>query len=349
MEQRKSNLPKNVLITRFSAIGDVVMMLPVVHSVAEAYPNTQFTVLSQKRFAPVFAMLPANVTFMGVDLKHDYNGMAGINKLYRELKVKNFDAVANLHGVLRTNILSAKFALGSFTKVRSIKKRRLQRQKLTRKFCKNLTPQLPTTEKYKSVLQKLGFNFNITFKSIFGNNKGDLSQIEQFTGKKECHWIGIAPFAAHKGKIYPLEKMEKVVAELCKKAHTKVFLFAYGKEQEQIKTWTEKYPSITIVGGQLNMQEELILMSHLDVMLAMDSSNTHLASVAGTRVVSIWGATHPAAGFAGYGQKESDSIQADLACRPCSIYGKKPCRYGDYRCLNSINPETVIEKITNGF
>lgn len=349
MVQTNKKTPKNVLIIRFSAIGDVVMMLPIVHSVAEAYPNTQFTVLSQKRFAPVFAMLPANVIFMGVDLKHDYNGMAGINKLYKELKEKNFDAVANLHGVLRTNILSAKFALGSFTKVRSIKKRRLQRQKLTRKFCKNLTPQLPTTEKYKSVLQKLGFNFNITFKSIFGNTKGDLSQIEQFTGKKECHWIGIAPFAAHKGKIYPLEKMEKVVAELCKKAHTKVFLFAYGKEQEQIKTWTEKYPSITIVGGQLNMQEELILMSHLDVMLAMDSSNTHLASVAGTRVVSIWGATHPAAGFAGYGQKESDSIQADLACRPCSIYGKKPCRYGDYRCLNSINPETVIEKITNGF
>lgn len=349
MVQTNKKTPKNVLIIRFSAIGDVVMMLPIVHSVAEAYPNTQFTVLSQKRFAPVFAMLPANVTFMGVDLKHDYNGMAGINKLYKELKEKNFDAVANLHGVLRTNILSAKFALGSFTKVRSIKKRRLQRQKLTRKFCKNLTPQLPTTEKYKSVLQNLGFNFNITFKSIFGNNKGNLSQIEQFTGKKECHWIGIAPFAAHKGKIYPLEKMEKVVAELCKRAHTKVFLFAYGKEQEQIKTWTEKYPSITIVGGQLNMQEELILMSHLDVMLAMDSSNTHLASVAGTRVVSIWGATHPAAGFAGYGQKESDSIQADLACRPCSIYGKKPCRYGDYRCLNSINPETVIEKITNGF
>ena len=348
MVQINKKTPKNVLIIRFSAIGDVVMMLPIVHSVAESYPNTQFTVLSQKRFAPVFAMLPANVTFMGVDLKHDYNGMAGINKLYKELKVKNFDAVANLHGVLRTNILSAKFALGSFKKVRSIKKRRLQRQKLTRKFCKNLTPQLPTTEKYKSVLQKLGFNFNITFKSIFGNNKGDLSQIEQFTGKKACHWIGIAPFAAHKGKIYPLEKMEKVVAELCKKAHTKVFLFAYGKEQDSIKEWIEKYP-ITLIGGQLNMQQELILMSHLDVMLAMDSSNTHLASVAGTRVVSIWGATHPAAGFAGFGQKESDSIQADLACRPCSIYGKKPCRYGDYRCLNSINPETVIEKITNGF
>lgn len=348
MVQTNKKTPKNVLIIRFSAIGDVVMMLPIVHSVAEAYPNTQFTVLSQKRFAPVFAMLPANVTFMGVDLKHDYNGMAGINKLYKELKEKNFDAVANLHGVLRTNILSAKFALGSFTKVRSIKKRRLQRQKLTRKFCKNLTPQLPTTEKYKSVLQKLGFNFNITFKSIFGNNKGDLSQIEQFTGKKEYHWIGIAPFAAHKGKIYPLEKMEKVVAELCKRAHTKVFLFAYGKEQDSIKEWIEKYP-ITLIGGQLNMQQELILMSHLDVMLAMDSSNTHLASVAGTRVVSIWGATHPAAGFAGFGQKESDSIQADLACRPCSIYGKKPCRYEDYRCLNSINPETVIEKITNGF
>ena len=88
MVQTNKKTPKNVLIIRFSAIGDVVMMLPIVHSVAEAYPNTQFTVLSQKRFAPVFAMLPANVTFMGVDLKHDYNGMAGINKLYKELKEK---------------------------------------------------------------------------------------------------------------------------------------------------------------------------------------------------------------------------------------------------------------------
>ena len=345
MVQTNKKTPKNVLIIRFSAIGDVVMMLPIVHSVAEVYPDTQFTVLSQKRFAPIFAMMPANVTFMGVNLKQDYNGISGIKKLHKELKKLHFDAVANLHGVLRTNMLSAMFALGSHTKVRSIKKKRLLRNRLVRRHCKNLTPQPSTVYKYCTVLEKLGFHFDINFKSVFGNTKGNLSHIESVTGKKECHWIGIAPFAAHKGKIYPLEKMEQVVAELCKKAHTKVFLFAYGKEQEQIKSWIEKYPSITVIGGQLNMQEELILMNHLDVMLAMDSSNTHLASIAGCRVISVWGATHPAAGFAGFGQKETDAIQVDMACRPCSIYGKKPCRYGDYRCMYSIKPETIIEKI----
>ena len=74
----------------------------------------------------------------------------------------------------------------------------------------------------------------------------------------------------------------------------------------------------------------------------------HLASLVGTRVVSIWGATHPYAGFLGYGQRESDCIQRALDCRPCSIYGNKKCRYGDYRCLD-IPAEEVAKRIVKAY
>jgi ADP-heptose:LPS heptosyltransferase len=93
------------------------------------------------------------------------------------------------------------------------------------------------------------------------------------------------------------------------------------------------------------MDEEIAFMRTLRLMLTMDSANMHLASIAGTRVLSIWGATHPNAGFLGYGQDESDCIQHnDLPCRPCSIYGNKKCKFGDYRCLD-MSPEIIIKRV----
>ena len=93
------------------------------------------------------------------------------------------------------------------------------------------------------------------------------------------------------------------------------------------------------------MRDELILMSHLDVMVSMDSANMHLASIVGTPVVSIWGATHPFAGFMGWGQPPENAVQLDLPCRPCSIYGNKPCLRGDYSCLKNISPDQVVDRI----
>lgn len=344
MAQNKKPKYKNVLVIRFSAIGDVAMTVPVLQSVARAYPDTHFTMLSNARFAPLFAGMPDNVSFLGVDLKKDYHGFGAMFKLFLSLRKKHFDAVADIHRVLRTTALSFFYRL-FFTKVRRIHKDRRSRKRLTRFKNKDLTPRLTSFDRYRIVLEKLGFKFDVEFSSIFGNGKGDLSAIKNIVGNKECPWIGVAPFAAHKGKIYPLYLMEEVVAQLDSAGVCRQFVFAYGKELAQVQEWTEKYRSVEMIDTSLGMAGELILMSHMNVMLAMDSSNMHLASLTGTPVVSIWGATHPAAGFMGWGQDPDNCIQLDLPCRPCSIYGKKECMYGDYRCLTGIDPDTIFSKV----
>ena len=343
MAQNKTPKYKNVLLIRFSAIGDVAMTVPVIQSVADAYPDVHFTVLSNARFAPFYSGMPENVSFMGVDLKKDYHGFGAMFRLFCKLRKKKFDAVADLHGVLRTTALSFFYRL-FFTKVRRIKKDRRSRKRLTRQHNKDLTPRLTSFDRYRKVLEKLGFRFELKFRSIFGQGKGDLSTIS-YIGAKDCPWIGIAPFAAHKGKIYPLYLMEEVVAQLDSAGVCRQFVFAYGRELAQVQGWADKYRSVEIIDTRLGMAGELVLMSHMEVMLAMDSSNMHLASLTGTPVVSIWGATHPAAGFMGWGQNPDDCIQIDLPCRPCSIYGKKECIYGDYRCLTGIDPDTVFSKV----
>lgn len=159
-------------------------------------------------------------------------------------------------------------------------------------------------------------------------------------------WIGIAPFAAHKGKIYPLEKMERVIELLLEREpNCRIFLFGGGAEERELLTqWESCHDRCTcaLLGSLYN---ELVLMSHLDTMVSMDSANMHLASLTGTRVVSVWGATHPFAGFMGWNQSPADAVQTTLPCRPCSIFGNKPCLHGDYPCLNSITPEEIVERV----
>ena len=344
MAPNKNPKYKNILLIRFSAIGDVAMTVPVIESVAKAYPDKHFTMLSNVRFAPFFAGMPENVSFLGVDLKKDYHGFGAMLKLFFRLRRNHFDAVADLHGVLRTTALSF-FFRSCFTRAKRIDKDRRSRKRLTRLKNKDLTPRLTSFERYRIVLEKLGFGFDLRFRSIFGDGKGDLSSVKGIVGEKDCTWVGIAPFAAHKGKIYPLYLMEEVVSQIDSSCLCRQFVFAYGKERTLVEEWAQKYRSVEIIDPRLGLEGELKIISNMEVMLAMDSSNMHLASITATPVISVWGATHPIAGFMGWGQKPDDCMQLDLPCRPCSIYGKKECIYGDYRCMTGIDPDKVFDKV----
>ena len=338
----------HVLIIRFSAIGDVAMTLPVIDSLARQYPENQYTVVSQTFLSPLFAYCPDNVRFAGVDLYNDYIGLFGMYRLYRELLQLNFDAVADLHDVLRTKLLRIFFRCSGL-KVRYIDKGRKEKRQLTRKKNKIFRQLKPTTERYADVFSALGQPLAaLDFRSVFGSSRGDFSRIKQLTGEKTDHWIGVAPFAKHEGKIFPLERMEEVVAHFAGRDDVTVFLFGGGAgEKTVLEAWSAKYPQTISVAGKIDLTAELILMSHLDVMLSMDSANMHLASLTAMPVVSVWGATHPFSGFYGYNQLQDTAVQVDMYCRPCSVYGNKPCYRKNTGCIAKITPQTVIEAITS--
>ena len=295
---------EHILVIRFSALGDVAMAVPVVWALANQYPDIRVTVLSRGPARPLFDDLAPNVNFMEADVKHEYHGVRGLNALYRRLAAKQFTKVADLHNVLRSDYLRMRFNLGRY-RVEHIDKHRRMRRQLT-SYKKKVRQQLPTSfENYAEVFARLGYPVDISlFHSIFPPEGGNQNMLPAIIEPKSSFqkWIGIAPFAAHKGKIYPPQLMEQVIAQLIQKQpNARIFLF-----------------------GQGDLEEEF--MSHLDVMLSMDSANMHLASLTAIPVVSIWGATHPMAGFLGYHQSQENAIQVDLDCRPCSIFGNKPCK-----------------------
>ena len=345
-------MKEHILVIRFSAMGDVAMVVPVVYSLAQQYPDVRITVLSRTFARPLFEDLAPNVNFMAADLKKEYHGIKGLNALYRRLAAKQFTAVADLHNVLRSEYLRLRFNIGHY-RVEHINKHRKGRRRITAKHAKRLEQQPTSFENYVEVFKKLGYPVEIHFKSIFPEGeKGNLNMLPKGINVKNSfeQWIGIAPFAAHEGKVYPPRLTHQVIEQLLKKyPKARIFLFGRGKQEDQyFKEWCQIHPECLYVSHQLeSLHQELILMSHLDAMVSMDSSNMHLASLTGTPVVSVWGATHPYAGFLGWGQSTDNIVQIDLECRPCSIYGQKPCRRGDYACMNGIAPETIVDKIEN--
>jgi len=335
---------QHILIIRLSAMGDVAMTVPVIRALTEKYPDCKITVLSKPFFKPLFDTIP-QVSFFAAQVNTKHKGILGLLKLYRELKKEKITHVADFHNVLRSKILRALYIFDGKPSI-FIDKGRAEKKALTRTKNK-IFKQLKTShQRYADVLNKLGFTLDLSNPTPI--NKIKLAEkITLYTGLKKDTWIGIAPFAAFKGKVYPLQLMEEVIEEMASKGF-KIFLFGGGKREIEILNTLENiHDSIVNLAGKLSFKEELEVIGVLDLMVAMDSGNAHLAAMQQVKTITLWGVTHPYAGFAPFDQPDDYSVVSDLEKYPkipCSIYGNKVAN-GYENVMETIAPTKVIEKI----
>lgn len=336
------HLPSKIIVTRFSAMGDVAMVASVLKEFCVQYPEVQLIMVSRPFFRAFFEEIP-QITFHPFDPKGKHKGILGIRQLKKELDQYQATAVADLHYNLRSRILGFLFRL-SGTRVVGLDKGRKEKKQLTRTVDKVLKPLRQTTERYADVFRMLGFHVHLSHTRI--PRKEQLPQMARamFADEKTAK-IGIAPFAQHPYKVFPLAKMGKVIQTLSEKGY-ETFIFGGGNEEKKIATqWESQFRNVHNTIGLFTLKEELAIISNLNLMISMDSSGMHMASLMGIRCLSIWGATHPFAGFLGYGQVLEDCIQVDHPNRPGSVYGNKPCDCDGIEAIDLVTPEMVIDKI----
>ena len=305
------------------------MLAPVFREFLEQNPFVKIIMVSRKNFAALFSDI-ANVEFVGIDLD-EYKGFLGMKKLANQL-IDQFQPhhIADFHDVIRTKILNKVLTFKGYT-IYKIDKNKEQKANLTDVWNLDKHQLKQTVERYADVFRSMGFTLSLSH------------QLRPVVEKKAG--IGIAPFAQHFGKMLPLEKSYEMAKKLSENHH--LYFFGGGQNEEEVlQNWEREIPNSQSVAGSLSMQEELNIISGLKLMISMDSANMHLASLVGTRCVSIWGATHPFAGFLGYGQKIEDVVQiVDLTCRPCSVFGDKECYRGDWACLHELEVGKILEKV----
>ena len=330
---------------RLSAMGDVAMTVPVLRAFVKQYPEVHLTVISRPFFKPFFDGIP-NITFFPFDDKERHKGFFGLVRLYKDLKKLDIDAFADLHNVLRSTVVRTFFAL-SGKKTAFVDKAREAKKALMRAENK-IFKQLPTMfERHVKVFEELGFSLDLSNPEF--PKKAILSaEITSLIGESYQKLIGIAPFAQYDSKVYPLDLMQEVIAKLAKNKDHTILLFGGGKKEiEILESFSKPYSNVINVAGKIKFQQELKLISNLDVMLSMDSGNAHIAAMLGVKVISLWGATHPYAGFLPFNQKFENAIVSDrtkFPLLPTSVYGNKIVP-GYEDAMRTILPEKVVAKI----
>jgi ADP-heptose:LPS heptosyltransferase len=335
----------HILVIRLSAMGDVAMTVPVLRCLVRTYPNLKITVLSRTFFKPIFDDIP-NTTFYAADVNGVHSGVIGLGRLAKDLRDEGIQKVADLHNVLRSNILKSVFFLFGIP-VAQIDKGRDEKKALTRESDKVLKPLKSTHQRYADVFAELGYPIDLSSYS-FPKKKNIPKKIVEILGNKPGKWLGIAPFAQHVSKVYPLELMEEVIARLTRETDFQIFLFGGGEaEKQKLQNLSAAKENVYNLAGKVDFSDELALISNLDAMISMDSGNGHLAAMYGVPVLSIWGVTHPFAGFKPFMQPEENSLLPDLNKYPkipTSVYGDKYPE-GYENATRSITPDAVVTRI----
>ncbi len=340
---------RDILVIRLSSMGDVALTVPVLKALISQNDNLRISVLTKKDFNPLFKELPIQI--INPDLKGNHKGLTGLYRLSKELrKIASWEAVFDLHDVLRSKVLRLLLKRIGI-KVFSIDKGRTEKKALTRKNNKEFKPLTSTLERYAKTFKDYGLTLNLDQAKPLTNIFKLSDNARQLLGNHRGRKVGIAPFAKHRQKMYPLEKMENIIRESAGNG-IEVYLFGGGEEEKKpSERIVAENDNVTSVVGKFPLEEELALMEQMDVMLSMDSANMHLAALVGTKVISIWGGTHNNAGFGPFLQSDEDQmIQVsveELPCRPCSVFGNKPCYRGDWACMHLIEEETVLSKLRN--
>lgn len=332
-------------------MGDVAMTVPVIRAFVQQNPNVKVTVISTLFFKPFFDGI-RNLSFYAFDDKNRHNGVIGLMRLFQDLEVLEIDAFVDLHNVLRSKMLRALFRING-KKTAHVNKGRKEKAALTRADNKIFKPLTTMFERHSKVFEELGFKVDLSnplfpVKAVLDSEIGQLiGEIPTAIGIK---LIGIAPFAQYDSKVYPLDLMQKVIDKLAENSDYKILLFGGGKKEiELLSSLANGKENVIVVAGQLQFQQELQLISNLDVMLAMDSGNAHIAAMFGIEVITLWGATHPFAGFSPFNQPFENALVSDrnlFPKLPTSVYGNKNVQ-GYKNVMRTISVESIVGKINS--
>ena len=317
-------------------MGDVAMTVPIIRLVIAQHPKLKISILTKPAYVEIFREF-TRANIIALD-KKKYKGLLGLIKLFNELRALDIDSVIDLHNVLRTKFLKVLWGNNFY----QIKKGRAEKKQLVNG---KIFYQLKSThQRYLETFNCLGLNLSLSYHKFpqkKDRNKLKLIGSNNLTSKI----IGIAPFAKHKAKTYSLEKTSRLIERLS--INNTILLFGGGAEEIAKLDEISKNNKNTInLAQDLSFSSQLDYISTLDLMISMDSANGHLAAMYGVKVLTIWGVTHPYAGFTPFNQPITNSITVDrneFPKIPTSIYGDK-CPKVYENAINSISVEEIVKK-----
>lgn len=336
---------QNILIIRFSSLGDLVLTSPVFREIKRVFPDSHVTFLTSTDFASLFEHNPHIDTLLRHPRKET---LQELNSLIQSLQKKSFDLIYDIHGSLRSRWICWQLRRnqqGSKT-VWKINKREWQRSLLIRWKFNLLKNPLSQRSLFLEPLQRytsLSLNQQT---ELFPSkaNQAKVSQLLQECGLQSENFLCIGPSASFENKCWPLDYYQNLIEQLLPLNYPIVIVGgANEKEPQQLEQFFGN--TIHNVAGLLSPLESAVLLKQARLAICNDTSIGHLAEAMGTPALVLFGPTVREFGYAPF-LEQSELIEHPLSCRPCTRNGKNPCKLPEKKlCLTSIRPEVVFERV----
>ena len=313
------------------------MTVPVISILRSIHPEIKITLLTTKFFSTLYNQIP-EINFLYFEPKH--KTLQGLFGLSRKINKINPDFIIDLHDVLRTKILRL-FLINKFGHTAVVNKGRKEKKLLIRGI--KLEPLKLMHRRYAETFEALNIKINIDDFSYYKKIK---ITNHNYAFSSNDKLIGIAPFARHQCKEYSINNIINFIDSLDKSWQILIFGAPGNEEQKIIKLCNNK-SNRHVISSNYNLEQQMAIMSNLDVMISMDSANGHIASLFGIDVITIWGATHPNSGYGPLNQPKENSIVPDLnkfPDLPVTIYGSN-CPADYVEAINTIKCERILERL----
>ncbi|MDO8446305.1 MAG: lipopolysaccharide heptosyltransferase II [Deltaproteobacteria bacterium] len=331
------------LIIRLGSMGDVVLTTPVIKVLKDRYPDAELDFLVKKEYSNLLAANPNIRKIIPFNSKGEHRGVRGLLNAASELREERYTHVIDLHGNLRSRMISAL--------LRGSKTLRYDKQALKRRMLllglKVHT--IHTVDAYLEALEPLfvGAGLKPAPTPILYLSKADKAKAEVFLVENDLSnasvIIGLAPGAKWRTKMWPEENFIEVGRRLVKELGAKILVFGGPDEAELCIKVAEGIGKGTCVAGKVGLRDAAALISRCKAFVSNDSGPMHIATAVGTPVVAIFGPTIRGFGFSPLGK--SAIVEKEMKCRPCSLHGGDKCPNGHFECMKGIPVDEVFERV----
>ncbi|HXE57713.1 MAG TPA: lipopolysaccharide heptosyltransferase II [Gemmatimonadales bacterium] len=322
-----------VLVVRFSSIGDVILVTPLLRALRARHPAAELAVLTKQRYVELLQDNPRVSRVLGLAADEPLPALAA------RLRAERYTHLLDLHGSLRSRALRL-LVPGRW---RGFRKHRLARSALIHAK-RNLYPGLvPMAERYFRAARDLDVTPDGGPPELFLGRPA----IERVAGwlarsglGRDRPLLAVAPGAAHATKRWPEERWIALVRRL---VHTGAEVAVVGGPEDRelcARVAAAGGARAASAAGEFGLQDTGALIRRAAALVSGDTGVMHLATAVGTPVVALFGPTVEAFGFFPY-RARATVLERRLPCRPCSSQGGARCPLGHHRCLVDIAPEEV--------
>ncbi len=347
---------KNIAIIQTAFIGDVALTLHLAQAIKTLHPSSNLIFVTTPQSESLACCSNAVDEVIVFDKRHTLKGWKGIKHIVNCLKAAETDCIITPHRSLRSTLITMlsrpRISVGFNKNALSfLYKHRVHYEKYIHETSRNLSllsvfddvviddSSINSINSINNINQLSADivipDEDIKFASRLLGNEHDTSPTTPL--------IAIAP-----GSVWETKKWGKDnYIDLCKAIIAKgIRLLLIGSEgdAELCKEIASKSGASSLA-GKTSLPQTLYILQKVSLTVTNDSAPTHLAELAGSPVITIFGPTVPEFGFAPQMILSSVVQVNGLECRPCAIHGSRKCPTGTHECMQKIDHLTVLAAI----